>query len=47
MIMMPIRLIIVSDVADGKTHGAATRIRAKASHGASGTRRAVMTRAFP
>ena len=35
MIMTPMTLIIVSAVADGKTRGAATRIRAKASHGAS------------
>ena len=47
MIMTPMTLIIVSAVADGKTRGAATRIRAKASHGAIALSFGFMTRAFP
>ena len=47
MIMTPMTLIMVSAVADGKMRGAATRITAKASHGASALSLAVTTRAFP
>ena len=47
MIMTPMTLIIVSAVADGKTRGAAMRIAAKASHGASALSLAVMIRACP
>jgi hypothetical protein len=47
MIMTPMRLIIVNAVGEGKTRGAAMRIRAKASHGASPLSLAVMTRACP
>ena len=47
MIMTPMRLIMVSAVADGKMRGAAMRITAKASHGASPLSLAVMTRACP
>ena len=47
MIMTPMTLIIVSAVADGKTRGAAARIVANVSHGASALSLAVMTRACP